>query len=127
MRHDAFGMGLYYGEWERDFAKKYFGVRSILMEGGWITGKIHAFWVDPRNYRKGHPEDVRQGEFDDSKEARVNMMDFRVGETESWFHNTFPLCATVYFGRRLSSLSGYDFFTYRCGKKSETSDYTPLE
>lgn len=91
LRHDAFGMGLYYGEWERDFAKKYFGVRPILMEGGWITGKIHSFWVDPRNYRKGHPEDVRQGEFDDSKEARVNMMDFRVGEMESWFHNTFPL------------------------------------
>ena len=104
LRHDAFGMGLYYGEWERDFAKKYFGVRSILMEGGWITGKIHSFWVDPRNYRKGHPEDVRQGEFDDSKEARVNMMDFRVGETESWFHNTFPLV------QRFISEGGYRLY-----------------
>lgn len=74
------------------------------MEGGWITGKIHSFWVDPRNYRKGHPEDVRQGEFDDSKEARVNMMDFRVGETESWFHNTFPLV------QRFISEGGYRLY-----------------
>lgn len=27
-------------------------------------------------YREGHPEDVRQGEFDASAEARVNMMVF---------------------------------------------------
>ena len=33
-----------------------------------------------------------RGEFDDSKEARVNMMDFRVGdETESWFKTSFNL------------------------------------
>ena len=31
-------------------------------------------------YRRGHPEDVRQGEFDVSAEARVNMMDFRAGK-----------------------------------------------
>lgn len=37
-------------------------------------------------YRRGHSEDVRQGEFDVSAEARVNMMDFRAGnETMSWF------------------------------------------
>lgn len=91
LRHDAFGMTTYYDGWERVFAKKYFGVRPILMEGGWITGRIHSYWRDPRNYRKGHPEDVRQGEFDDSKEARVNMMDFRYGETEWWFEQGFPL------------------------------------
>jgi len=91
LRHDAFGMTTYYDEWERNFAKKYFGVCPILMEGGWITGRIHSYWRDPRNYRKGHPEDVRKGEFDDSKEARVNMMDFRYGETESWFKHTFNL------------------------------------
>src|SRR5690606_34048258 len=66
LRHDAFGMTTYYADWERDFAAKYFGVRPILMEGGWITGRIHSYWVDPRKYRKGHPEDVRVGEFDDS-------------------------------------------------------------
>ena len=31
------------------------------------------------------PEDVRKGEFEDSMLACVNTMDFRLGETESWF------------------------------------------
>lgn len=61
------------------------------MEGGWIVSQ-HSYWNDDKKYRRDHPEDVRQGEFDDSKEARVNMMDFRVGdETESWFKTSFNL------------------------------------
>ena len=49
--------------------------------------------IDPSNaYREGHPEDVRQGEFDASAEARVNLMDLRVGdETASWFGKCFNL------------------------------------
>ena len=38
------------------------------MEGGWIV-KSHSYWQDPRGYRKDSHEDVRRGEFDDSKEA----------------------------------------------------------
>lgn len=108
LRHDAFGMGLYYGDWERNFAKKYFGIRPILMEGGWITKNHHSYWVDPKKYRKGHPEDVRIGEFEDSKEARVNTMDFRYGDTDSWFEEkTFPLV------QRFISEGGYRLYPDR--------------
>ncbi len=58
------------------------------MEGGWVTGQ-HPFNTDAKAYvTKG---DVRRGEYADSKEAGVNMMDFRVGETEIWFNETFNL------------------------------------
>ena len=90
LRHDAFGMTTYYGSWERRFAKKYRNICPIIMEGGWIV-KSHSYWQDPRGYRKDSHEDVRRGEFDDSKEAHVNMMDFRFGDTESWFKDAFDL------------------------------------
>ena len=63
------------------------------MEGGWITGGTHRYWIDPSGeYRQGHSEDVRQGEFNASAEAHVNMMDFRIGdETNSWFTKSFSL------------------------------------
>src|SRR5690606_28303764 len=52
----------------------------------------HRYWFfdDAYRYREGHPEDVRKGEFEDSLAACVNMMDFRYGETESWFEKAFP-------------------------------------
>ena len=93
LRQDAFGMTDYYQDWERSFAAAWNYKRPIIMEGGWITGGTHRYWIDPSNkYREGHPEDVRQGEFEASQQARVNMMDFRVGyETETWFTLAFPL------------------------------------
>lgn len=91
LRHDAFGMGTYYGSWERRFAEKYRFTAPIIMEGGWIVKQHHSYWTDPREYRKGYPGDVRRGEFLDSKEAHVNMMDFRMRETESWFEDAFDL------------------------------------
>lgn len=89
LRHDAFGMTGYYQQWERDFAAKWNYKLPIILEGGWITGAHHRYWIDPsKRYREGHPEDVRRGEMDDAEEAHVNMMDFRVGnETKSWFQN----------------------------------------
>lgn len=93
LRHDAFGMTGYYQDWEKQFAERWNYKRPIIMEGGWITGGTHRYWIDPSGkYREGHPEDVRQGEFDASAEAHVNMMDFRVGdETNSWFTKCFSL------------------------------------
>lgn len=89
LRHDAFGMTGYYQQWEKDFAAKWNYKLPIILEGGWITGAHHRYWIDPsRRYREGHPEDVRRGEMDDAEQAHVNMMDFRVGnETKSWFQN----------------------------------------
>ncbi|MBB4044222.1 hypothetical protein [Bacteroides reticulotermitis] len=93
LRHDAFGMNGYYQDWEKQFAERWNYKRPIIMEGGWITGGTHRYWIDPSGkYREGHPEDVRQGEFDASAEAHVNMMDLRVGdETNSWFTKCFSL------------------------------------
>ncbi len=88
LRQDAFGMTDYYQQWEKNIASKWLFKRPIIMEGGWVT-KQHSWWNDPRGYKT--LADVRQGEFDDSKEARVNMMDFRVNEVESWFEDTFNL------------------------------------
>lgn len=91
LRHDAFGMTGYYKDWEKGIARKWNFKLPIIMEGGWITtpGK-HRYWLDPcGKYREGHPEDVRQGEFEASMEACVNTMDFRYGDTESWFTHGF--------------------------------------
>ncbi len=101
IRHDAIGMNDYYKKWERDFAAKWNFKRPILMEGGWITGGTHRYWLDGTNfneslaglnYREGHPEDVREGEFEMSEQARMNMLDFRTqNEIFTWFSLSFNL------------------------------------
>src|SRR5690606_4399410 len=104
LRSDAFGMNDYYGTWEKQFAKAWNFKRPIIMEGGWIISS-HSYWNDPEGYRQGHPEDVRQGEFDASAEGRVNMMDFRAGsETTSWFENAYGLV------QRFVSEGGYRLY-----------------
>ncbi|MCE5332187.1 MAG: hypothetical protein LLF95_08610 [Bacteroidales bacterium] len=88
LRHDAFGMTTYYGAWEKQYAAKWNFKRPIIMEGGWVTAQ-HDITKDPRNYQT--IADVRVGEYDDSREAKVNMMDFRINETGSWFSDTYYL------------------------------------
>jgi len=108
LRQDAFGMTDYYQSWEKNFAKVWNFKRPIIMEGGWITTGTHRYWTDPSGkYRQDHPEDVRQGEFDSSLEAAVNMMDFRIGEIESWFTKSFTLC------QRFISEGGYRLYPDR--------------
>lgn len=108
LRQDAFGMTEYYQDWEKQFAKTWNFKRPILMEGGWITSGTHRYWTDPSGkYREGHPEDVRQGEFDASAEACVNMMDFRSGDTDSWFEKSFNLV------QRFVSEGGYRVYPDR--------------
>lgn len=105
LRQDAFGMTDYYQSWEKKYAKTWNYKRPILMEGGWITTGTHRYWIDPSGkYREGHPEDVRQGEFDSSAEAHVNMMDLRVGEITSWFEQSFSLV------QRFNSEGGYRLY-----------------
>ena len=105
LRHDAFGMTDYYQGWEKEFARKWNFRRPIILEGGWITGAHHRYWIDSSHKsREGHPEDVRKGEFDAGKEAHVNMMDFRTGDqVRSWFEDCFDLVKrfTVEGGYRL--------------------------
>lgn len=88
----AFGMTDYFGAWEKGIAIKYKYKRPIAAEGGWIVGQ-HRYWTDGSGkYREGHPEDVRQGEYDDAIACSANNLDFRVGdETVSWFNDAFDL------------------------------------
>ena len=88
LRQDAFGMTDYYQQWEKNIASKWMYKRPNIMEGGWVTAS-HSWWNDPRGYKT--IADVRQGEFDDSKEACVNMMDFRINEVNTWFESAFGL------------------------------------
>lgn len=89
LRHDAFGMREYYGQWERNYVKPWIMKRPVLLEGGWIVSK-HPYHNDPSGYKTA--KEVRIGEFEDGQEAHVNMMDFRVGdETMSWFRDAYPL------------------------------------
>lgn len=93
LRHDAFGMTGYYQDWEKAFARKWNFRRPIIFEGGWITGAHHRYWTDPcGQYREGHAEDVRRGEFKAAEEAHANMMDLRVNdEVHTWFGQAFDL------------------------------------
>lgn len=93
IRNDAIGMTGYYKAWEAGFVSKWNFKRPVLMEGGWITDGTHRYWIDPsNNYREGHPEDVRKGEYNISAEARVNMMDLRTNnEIKTWFGTSFNL------------------------------------
>lgn len=88
LRHDAFGMTTYYGAWEKKYATKWNFKRPIIMEGGWVTAQ-HDITADPRGYQT--IADVRKGEYDDSQVAKVNMMDFRINETTTWFSDAFYL------------------------------------
>jgi hypothetical protein len=110
LRHDAFGMTDYYQQWERTLAAKWNFTRPVIMEGGWVTGQ-HSYWNDPRAYATVGA--VRQGEFDDSSEARVNMMDFRIGETQSWFTNCYDLV------RRFIAEGGYRLYPDRLSLPAE--------
>ena len=92
LRNDAFGMHTYYTAWHQNYAAKWFYKRPIIMEGGFVLN-THRYWIYPEDgYREGHPEDVRQGEYEQSGESHVNMMDFRTnGEIQSWFKDAFTL------------------------------------
>ena len=92
LRSDAFGMNNQdwgYNNWDRAFVKKWACKVPVIMEGGWIVGQ-HPWHNDPAGYKT--PYDVRKGEWDTSREEKVNMMDFRAGkETLSWFNDAFDL------------------------------------
>lgn len=115
LRQDAFGMTDYYRDWEKAYAATWMYKRPIIMEGGWIVNQ-HSYWNDSRGYRKGYPEDVRQGEYDDCKVAKVNMMDFRVGEeTQSWFQDAFSLV------KKFNSEGGYRIYPEQVSVPEEVS------
>ena len=92
LRHDAFGMKTYYSTWERGIAAKFYGIRPIIEEGGWVESS-HGSSIHGDGY--ANFAEVRKGEFDEGKVAHVNMMDLRysnsvkTGETHSWFNDGF--------------------------------------
>ena len=123
LRHDAFGMTGYYQDWEKEFAAKWNYKRPIIFEGGWITAAHHRYWVDPSGeYREGHSEDVRKGEFKAAAEAHVNMMDLRVNdEVRSWFGKEFDLV------KRFISEGGYRLYPVWVKAPSKASGSLSVE
>ncbi len=92
LRADSFGMKNQewgYNNWERNYVKKWNNKVPVIMEGGYIVDSDgHQSGMRGDGYET--PADVREGEFLDSQEACVNMMDFRYGnETESWFKDGY--------------------------------------
>lgn len=110
LRSDAFGMknrSWGYNDWEKSFVRNWNYKLPVIMEGGYIVDNAgHQSGMKGDGYNS--PSDVRQGEYDMSKEAKVNMMDFRVGsETESWFNDAFNLV------KRFNSEGGYRLYPDR--------------
>ncbi len=94
LRADSFGMKNQdwgYNNWERSYVKKWNFKLPVIMEGGYIVDSPgHQSGIRGDGYNS--PAEVREGEFLDSQEACVNMMDFRYGnETKSWFTDAFSL------------------------------------
>ncbi len=92
LRADSFGMKNQdwgYNDWERSFVEKWKYKLPVIMEGGYIVDSPgHQSGMKGDGYNS--PADVREGEFLDSQEACVNMMDLRVGnETRSWFTDAY--------------------------------------
>ena len=92
----AFGMGDYYGTWEKNLALKYKYVRPIVAEGGWVKSSHgNSAFKDPHGYKTWG--DVRQGEYNDAVYCSANTLDFRYNsnvydsETYSWFNDAFDL------------------------------------
>ncbi len=92
----AFGMGSYFGTWEKGIALKYQYKRPVVAEGGWVkTSHGDAAFKDPHGYKTW--SDVRQGEYNDAIACSANCLDFRYSknvedsETYSWFNDAFDL------------------------------------
>lgn len=107
LRADSFGMKNQdwgYNNWERSYVKKWNFKLPVIMEGGYIVDSPgHQSGMKGDGYNS--PAEVREGEFLDSKEACVNMMDFRYGnETKSWFEDAFPLV------QRFNAEGGYRLY-----------------
>lgn len=84
LRHDAFGMGYYYQDFERQMAKAYFPQRPIIAESGWWQNGTDAWQRDdPANYKTWR--EVWEQTLVDALEARANTLDLRnIAETTSW-------------------------------------------
>lgn len=116
LRADSFGMKNQdwgYNNWERSYVKKWSGKLPVIMEGGYIVDSPgHQSGMKGDGYNS--PAEVREGEFIDSQEACVNMMDFRYGnETKSWFTDAFSLV------QRFAAEGGYRLYPTSVSVPSE--------
>lgn len=91
----AFGMHAYYGSWEKGFIHTQKWKVPIHAEGGWVRASHTMAAINNDGYKDW--AEVRRGEFDDSRDACANTMDFRynsnigMGETWSWFNEAYDL------------------------------------
>ena len=92
----AFGMGDYYGSWEKRIVAKYKYIRPVVAEGGWVKSSHgSSAFKDPHGYKTWY--DVRKGEYDDAIDACANTLDLRYNdnpydsEAYSWFNEGYSL------------------------------------
>lgn len=90
LRHDAFGMGDYYGDFEKKIVKKYFPKKPIIAENGWWHNGTTHWKGDPNGYKLWR--DVWEQTLMDALNANANILDLRnISETKSWFTTSFDL------------------------------------
>ena len=91
----AFGMHAYYGTWEKNFIHTQRWKVPIHAEGGWVRASHTLAAIQNDGYSDWG--EVRRGEFEDSRDACANTMDFRynsnvgMSETWSWFNDAYDL------------------------------------
>jgi len=106
LRHDAFGMGLYYGSFEKGIAATWFPRRPILAESGWWQNGTTSWMNDPNGYKTW--ADVWKRTLQDALDAKANMLDLRnISETKSWFETSFDQVL------RFVSIGGYRLYPDR--------------
>ena len=92
LRQDAFGMGDYYGEFEKQIAKEYFPDKPIIAESGWwhVHDESSSWKSDPNGYTTWR--DVWKQTLTDALTAHANTLDLRnISEAKSWFETSFDL------------------------------------
>src|SRR5690606_8954446 len=102
LRHDAFGMSEWYGDFEKSLVSSHFPNRPVIAESGWWMSGSTAWRNDPKGYDTWR--DVWQSTLSDALSQNANTLDFRnLNETASWLKSPDLV-------QRFIELSGYRLY-----------------
>ncbi|MBE8721555.1 DUF4832 domain-containing protein [Sphingobacterium sp. Ka21] len=87
LRHDAFGMSEWYGNFEKGMVAAHFPNRPIITESGWWMNGNTAWMNDPRGYNAWR--NVWEGTLGDALLQQANTLDLRsLNEATSWIQTS---------------------------------------
>ncbi|MDR2040303.1 MAG: DUF4832 domain-containing protein [Bacteroidales bacterium] len=91
LRHDAFGMSQYYGDFEKSIVQEQFPRRPVIAESGWwMNGNENWYQRDPNGYKTW--QDVWGQTLQDALNEHANILDLRnIAETRSWMEHSLDL------------------------------------